>query len=1019
MKRLFFIASIILLSTVACVKEVDYTEKPVQKEGGMVAVTMKLKLPADLTAKTKVSNRDHNPKIDAIRVAMFGTSGYPQAYADAMPVSKNMTDPDNPTYEIGPYASTNGDIYYFKVLLPVYEGEAHVHIIANGDENITFADQTENSIMTQMSTTENRGAYWTRVVLEDGILAQLNGDGIMQTDEDGNFLPSNETAALFEDLVLVRNFAEISLNVENDAGVNDIYWALGNDPVSGSVAPVRPASLLENYEFIDNFKDYVYDPKTAKMVLAEMDPDHPDKPLVDEDGNIVTIYDTYEGYMVSTALNTISEDAEDDDITWTKWTAGSSLYSFERVDPNKTNPTFILMKAKFMGDEDYSYYRFDLMDENVGGYFPLYRNYNYQIDVSMVGNRGDSTPGEAVKRNSGGNMSQSAEAKTLTDISDGISRLYVEFVEKTFTTGGTKSFWAYYIPDVNVLDDDDNPIVDNTKIHIDKVVLGDNPALANATISLDEEKSTDTGLYFYNFTLNGQSDDIDLSSVIQIKADNEITGGRHSTLYRDITVTVMHKMDMNLWLDPKKLDAISNSTTVLHIGLDSPLQESMFPLEFYIEDTNRTLNPTGKNGAGKSISVPVKIGTSIFDDTNTNSYYFIRTVNWDEYEPMHNAWNAAKEAGESTDGIIDFTTEFKPIQGNSKTTLYVDNDYFNMQSVTLFNDAIDVTVSSSEVPFTETSVTIYIQTESASTSWTASPGTGVTLSMASGTGDDTITMSFPENQSFGNDNTYTATISSGGKDFVVTVVQKARTFNVSASSTSVAYNATSVEVEIVAEDGLSWVASVDNGAGLVITKATGETSVNGSGTHTLTVSFDVNDGNDAEYYNVTVVPDGNNSQAKSVQIVQNSRPKSSYKVEANSINNIPTNGNNAYTATYNSNDGVSIRVTNASRGGNSGNRYIQLGRTDNRTPRDGTITVTPSNGRIIKRIIVNYTDPNNAGFDSGVVAVPESYSIDSTTGVGTWTGESSSSVTITNSHKSNGGNSYSYPRVSSIEVLYY
>ena len=767
MKKLLYIVSILLLGAVSCTREAnDFVEKPTVEKKGMVAVTMGLRLPVELTAGTRADYRDHLPKIDAIRVAVFGTSSYPQAYELATPVNRTVDGEGNPVYTEGQYAYTNDDIYYFKVLLPVYEGEAIVHIVANGDTSIPFLDQTENSIMSKMTTTGNVGGYWARVILEDGILAQTNTDGIMQTDDDGNYIPSAETARLFKDLVLVRNFAEVQLTVDANAGISDVTWALVNDPVSGSLAPMVGTT------FVDDFKDYVYDTKTAKMVLCDMveDPDTGKMvPERDDDGNIANIHATYNGYMVSNSLNTLP--AAESDLNWK--TTSESQFTYERVDPNRTNPTFIMMKAKFGSDSDYTYYRVDLMDENVGGYFPLYRNYVYKIKIDLVGNRGASTFTEAANRNSGGNVSMSAETKTLTDVSDGFSRMYVEYVEKTFTTGGQKSFWVYYIPDVSTGE------VDNRSIEVSVKEMG--TALANATITLDPVRSVDTGegaMYFYNYTLKNQSADEDLVSVIQVKATNGKTGTQKSTLYRDITVTVMKTMDMVLGLAPAKLPEGKDQTTVLHIALADTLQPSMFPLEFYIEDTNRTLNPTGKDGYGNSIAIPVKIGESIWDSTNQNSYYFIRTVNWDEYEPMRDAWVAAKEAGTSTDGIIDFTTQLKSIEEISSTTIYVDNEYFNMNSIDLVCSFFSVSTTTSTVGYQAGTASVTVSTDP-SISWTATVDNGGGLTRAAGemtitgTGTETFTVNYDANTA-AEPKVYTVTVTSDDDHVATTTITQRR-----------------------------------------------------------------------------------------------------------------------------------------------------------------------------------------------------------------------------------------------------
>ena len=790
---LFLLAFLFVLTS--CVEELAPNLRGLQTPGtedkGLVAVTMELTIPQmELTAGTKAMA--HTPDIESIHVAVFGLSGYPQAYAKAEPV--------------GPYASTNYDpatpdqnIYKFKVLLPIYEGEAHVHIIANGPESITFVEQDEDSIMSQMQTTGNVGGYWARVVLPEGILPEKDQNGIMTTDDNGNFKPSAETRAAFQDLELIRNFAEIKLVVDSDAGISEVSWALVNVPKSGSMAPIKKDG--NQIEYVDDYKNFIYDTKTRKMVLAEMGEDS--KPIRDNDGNIVTVHDTYDGYMVSDALNygvtddmTFPARAQIIDNTGGVVYAGTSLWCYERPDPKKTNPAFILMRATYQGET--CYYRVDLNDEVLKDYFALYRNYMYQISIHHVGNKGESKPTEAALHNTGGNMSISAETKTLTDVSDGLSRLYVEFVEKTYTNTDEKKyqFWAYYVPDITDVDGDGNAIIDNTKLEVSVKTQG--TALKAGTAPEKNNALSTDDLYVYDFTLNGQSQMADLSSVIEVKADNgkSEASGKHSVLYRDITVRVMKKMDMILSLDSNKIEEGKDKNTVLHIALNDTLQESMFPLQFFIEDSNRTLNPTGKDGDGNTITVPVKTGASLYDNSDPNSYYYIRTVQWSEYEPMRDAWVAAKNAGTSTDDIIDFTTQFKTIKENSATTIYVDNEYFNIQSVDLLNR---------------------------------------------------------------------------------------RAFTVSTASTEVAYNTTSAEVTITADEDLDWIATVDNGAGL--TKAAGQTTIEGTGPATITVNMDLNTDSTSKTYTVTVVPDGDESAAKRVTIVQRMQPYYSLNLDAGGTDN--------------------------------------------------------------------------------------------------------------------------------------
>ena len=712
MKKILYILSVLLLGLASCSKTEFENLKPRKaEETGLVEVTMKLTVPVELTATTKANYRDVTPHIDHIRVAVFGTSGYPQAYALAEPVAGE-------NQPVAKYADVNGSVFYFKVLLPVYEGEAHVHIIANGDENIQFVDMTEDKLMTTMKTTGDVGAYWARVVMPDGILTIKDENGIMQTNTDGNFIPSAETAHLFEDLVLVRNFAQVTLVNSATNFVVD-SWTLVNTPEFGSVAPVAgwkdktdaEGETVDEDEdgnpdqeaiYVENYKDYVYNKKNGKMVLAELDED---------DAVIEPVQATYDGYMVPGSAGIVEAiPNESTEGAWSKWVTGTEemhRFVYERTDPNKVKPTCLLVKGFYDGEKTATYYRIDLMDEDLGGYFPLYRNYNYRIVISEVGNRGATDAATAMLRDSGGNVSYTAEAQTLTDISDGKSRLYVEYVDKTFVTGDeepVKSFWVYYIPDVTkkyeadkyaddgktIIHHKGDAIVDNTKITEVKISEAGDALVSGGTLTKDEDKSTDDGVYVYNFKLNKQTDK-DLTSVFHVEANNGLTGNKKSKLVRDITVRVMKKMSMDLRFEPNPADGAADARTVLHITLSDPLQQSMFPLEFHIEDVNHTLNPTGYDGKGtlaaNKIDVPVKTAKSLADGT-TNSFYFIRTVNWSEYKPMLDAYQAAIKAGESTVGIIDFTTEFKTLVPDSKTTVYVENEYFKKASVNLIKPAI-------------------------------------------------------------------------------------------------------------------------------------------------------------------------------------------------------------------------------------------------------------------------------------------------------------------------------------------
>ena len=258
-------------------------------------------------------------------------------------------------------------------------------------------------------------------------------------------------------------------------------------------------------------------------------------------------------------------------------------------------------------------------------------------------------------------------------------------------------------------------------------------------------------------------------------------------------------MSMDLSLDPANIASGKDQTTVLSISLQDELPESMFPLEFYIEDTNRTLNPTGTDGHGKSIDVPVKLGTSLFNSSNKESYYYVRTVNHSEYERIYAAAKAATPEGQPV--VYSFDTEFKTIEEASATTIWVDNDYFSPESVDLGNHPSFVSPSTQTVSSSATSATVNVDVASG-VAWTATVEGGATFgenrprnsiatkadsgNTASGSGPAVLTVVFDANET-DNNITYKVTVTAGGVDEVSKIIQRRQpqTYNVSFSDFTV------------------------------------------------------------------------------------------------------------------------------------------------------------------------------------------------------------------------------------------
>ena len=1017
MKKIIYILTAFLLGLVSCnVSELETikTDKEVEQTG-LVAVTMQLKVPVTLNARTRalaLGDRSELPSIKDIKVAVFGTSGYPQTYALAEPVDAS----GNP---VSDYATTNGDTCYFKVLLPVYEGEAHVHIIANGDESIKFVEETETSIMEKMSTTDNVGAFWTRVVLIDGILPDKDQNGIMQTDKQGNFIPSDETAEHFKNLQLLRNFAEVKL-INETTDLTDISWTLVNIPTKGSVAPMAAGT------YVDSLYMYDYNAANGKMELTVdgetktyngfMFPDEPMDYTVPSAGSWPENADPNKPeFSFIDNINVTDATAEDYNAP-----KASSNFMYERTLPaasgDAAKKTCIMMRAKYKNETKYTYYRIDLMNEDFeDGAFPIYRNVLYTVRIYRVGNHGAATPEDANLRDSGGNVSQTTEAQSLTDISDGYSRLYVEYIEKNFTDGGKKTLKLKYVPNV------DNGTADNSKVTV--AVKDKGKALKEGSVPTKIDTDLD-GWDIYEFELNGQDENEDLVSVLSVTADNGETGDANSKLFRNITLRVMKKMDMKLELKPKKVDKLGD-VTVLNDTLPKNLPASMFPLIFYIEDINHSLNPTQKDDdSGADIIVPVQTGKSLADG-ETNSFYFIRTVNYDDYDPAKGGSNVVK-------------TQFQTIKGASATTIYVANEYFKTQSINLLNDGIYINPLSATVHFNVTSVEIDVEFDESVTNktWTVSGGTDVAIkdttaahsAVTGGTGNSRFIMEFPVNATT-KDVTHKATVTYNGTPHTIEIIQKALEFSITPETQTVSFKAAQAAVTVHADEGVSWHVSVNGGATIVGADETGE--LIGEGTKTVKVNIPKNEGAQRNF-TVTAKVDSP-EETVTATITQQIAPVGTMTFDVDSFTYKRNNRTGSATST---DQFVTVALQNIGNSNDWGNwrnptndGYIQMGRgvweyvgySVEYVPYRGGITVTPAENIRITGITVTYSDATNAGYDFGntpVTVTPGTYvRTGNNTATGQWTGPATEEITFTNGYQINDGN-YNFSRITRIVVTY-
>lgn len=188
-------------------------------------------------------------------------------------------------------------------------------------------------------------------------------------------------------------------------------------------------------------------------------------------------------------------------------------------------------------------------------------------------------------------------------------------------------------------------------------------------------------------------------------------------------------------------------------------------------------------------------------------------------------------------------------------------------------------------------------------------------------------------------------------------------------------------------------------------------SASGTAEVTTPVEFKFNENTsttEAKEYTADLVGkmDGKVVSTKTIKITQKAAPivfnvsdfsdlSTSYGYNATNDAEVPKND-------------ITVRVTNSYR---SGTNYIVSGYYSD--DYQGTIVITPTNGAKITEVIVTYN--NTLNYSQQPSANPGTYAVSGTTG--TWTGSTTSAITLTMGYQRGWGGSYTFPQIKSISVV--
>ncbi|MBQ3381874.1 MAG: hypothetical protein IJG54_00860 [Bacteroidales bacterium] len=535
---------------------------------------------------TKVMADD--PQVQNLRVAVFGGSGYLKEYVQATPID---------------LATENSTRYYYKVRLSLSDSYLKVHFIANGPQTLPF--KYEDEVMSVQTVSGNQDAYWQKIELPNGITAKKDDEGVY-IKVNGEYVVSDETKARFQDIPLVRNFAKIVVQSETD-DFQLLSYALVNKPSMGSIA--------------------AYNKKTNAFVMNY------------QDSTMTQLKSWYPGNIPAAA--TI-----DKTIPAASAFSANPVYMYERPIPTE-DATFLIVYGKYKDGLNY-YYRIELQDAD--GYYAIYRNWVYTVKIKGILRAGSATPTDAANSAGSGDVSTDQKAENLTDVSDGVARIYVEYTEKTLVGAGTVTLKFKFLPDAS----SDTPA--NNQV---TVTVGD-PGASGAVIdgSITVATSDDgQGWRQLSFTSTAPGDVLKTQTI-------RVTGtygNPQAKLFRNVTYKLMSIQDMVVVCDPHDLLKGKGEKVDVLIKIPKDLPRSIFPLQLKIESSALSITPDNDN-------LPVYPGETFVEGKTGASYYFIKTLDYDDYLALQEA---------STDEWVTVTTHFKTSKESSDCSVYVANEYFH------------------------------------------------------------------------------------------------------------------------------------------------------------------------------------------------------------------------------------------------------------------------------------------------------------------------------------------------------
>lgn len=501
---------------------------------------------------------------------------------------------------------SNTEVTEFSVTLTASASRRTIHFIGNyaGADNLQFG--SESDIIGELKHSNGADAYWQRMSF-----------GSISDDTQIGTIP------------LLRNHARVTVTENLDNFVLESFTVV-NIVNEGYVAPYNQNS--------SNFAQFLETDANGNLTSMSY-------------SAITTGTNAYTGYMPNIEVGATKESV----ATWNWVTPNHYFYLYEqRFDANKKN-AFVIAKGKYNGQQS-SYYKIEIVNNNKD-YYHILRNFEYKIQIKDVtGNGKENATAAYDMTGSHNNLVASVELQSLSNISDGLSQLYVSYTEEHIVSSDPVTLQYMYIPSIT-----NKGTTSNGSISIEYTQNGD--VIKSCTIASSNNKDSDgSDSGWRTITITPQTPDANETKkqTLTIKAGN---------LQRTITYILHTPYNLGVQSydgsgtnkSDKVVDASIQQKVNVDITIPSGLPESIFPLTFYIEAEKRTLYPDAtQNQLPAETEMP-----SVF--TGGSTFGYTKEISWEDY------YNATSKTYNN-----EFICKFLTNTAANASRVRVYNKYFSM-----------------------------------------------------------------------------------------------------------------------------------------------------------------------------------------------------------------------------------------------------------------------------------------------------------------------------------------------------